>query len=368
MKAVVLAYHTIGCVGIEALLRHGFTIQAVFTHHDDPQEHVWFRSVASLAASEGIEVYAPEDINHPMWVSRIREMAPDILFSFYYRRMVSPAILEIPPRGCLNLHGSLLPRYRGRCPINWVLVNGEKETGVTLHYMTPRPDDGDIVGQKAFPIAEEDTALSVYEKSEKAAAELLDELLPLLRRGTAPRVPQDHSKASYFGGRRPEDGLIDWKRPAEMVRNLVRAVTRPYPGAFTYIGDRKLYVWRVRVLETAHAVRPGTVLSAEPLRVACGKDALEILEMQPEGSVPMAGSQGARETGLVPGSVLGERPGIHLAAASRPVRVLILGVNGFIGNALVERLLEDDKYEIYGMDLNADNIERLLGRQRFHFV
>lgn len=368
MKAVVLAYHTIGCVGLEALLRHGFTVQAVFTHHDDPREHIWFRSVASLAASEGIEVYAPEDINHPMWVARIREMAPDILFSFYYRRMVSPAVLEIPPRGCLNLHGSLLPRYRGRCPVNWVLVNGEKETGVTLHYMTPRPDDGDIVGQKAFPIAEEDTALSVYEKSAKAAAELLDELLPLLSRGAAPRVPQDHSKASYFGGRKPEDGLIDWRQPAETVRNLVRAVTRPYPGAFTYLGDRKLYVWRARVFETTHAVRPGTVLSAEPLRVACGKDALEILEVQPEGGVPMAGSQGARETGMVTGSLLGGRPGIHIAAAPSPVRVLILGVNGFIGNALVERLLEDDKYEIYGMDLNADNIERLLGRKRFHFV
>lgn len=142
MKAVVLAYHNIGCVGIEALLRHGFEIAAVFTHKDDPDENVWFDSVAQLAASRGIPVFAPEDINHPLWVERIRTMNPDIIFSFYYRHMVKPAILEIPHAGCLNLHGSLLPAYRGRCPVNWVLVNGETETGVTLHHMTPQPDAG----------------------------------------------------------------------------------------------------------------------------------------------------------------------------------------------------------------------------------
>jgi len=135
MRAVVLAYHNIGCVGIEALLANGYEIAAVFTHRDDPNENLWFRSVAELAAQHEIPVFAPDDINHPLWVQRIREMAPDILFSFYYRDMVKPEILDIPTAGCLNLHGSLLPKYRGRCPINWVLVNGEEETGVTLHYM-----------------------------------------------------------------------------------------------------------------------------------------------------------------------------------------------------------------------------------------
>ena len=153
MKAVVLAYHNIGCIGIEALLRHRFDIAAVFTHNDDPQENLWFGSVAELAGSLNIPVYAPDDINHPLWVKRIRTLSPDILFSFYYRNLVRQPILDIPPAGCLNLHGSLLPKYRGRSPINWVLVNGEKETGVSLHYMTPRPDDGDIVGQKKIDIS-----------------------------------------------------------------------------------------------------------------------------------------------------------------------------------------------------------------------
>ena len=151
MKAVVLAYHNIGCIGIDALIRNGFEVAAVFTHKDDPNENLWFNSVTECAASHNLLVYAPDDINHPLWVKKIQELAPDIIFSFYYRHLVRPPILAIPPAGCLNLHGSLLPKYRGRCPINWVLINGEKETGVTLHYMTPRADDGDIVGQKTNP-------------------------------------------------------------------------------------------------------------------------------------------------------------------------------------------------------------------------
>ena len=203
MKAVVLAYHDIGCVGIRALLAQGFDIQAVFTHQDDPNENTWFESVAELAAANDLPVYAPEDINHPLWVERIRAMGADILFSFYYRNMVGKKILAIPPAGCLNLHGSHLPRYRGRCPVNWVLIHGEKETGVTLHYMTPRPDDGDIVGQKRVPIDDNDTALSLHKKLAAAAGDLLDGLLPKIRENRTERIPQEQTSASYFGGRRP---------------------------------------------------------------------------------------------------------------------------------------------------------------------
>ena len=170
MKAVVLAYHNIGCIGIEALLKSGVEIVAVFTHKDDPTENVWFRSVAELAASKNIPVFAPDDINHPIWTHGIEQLGHDVSFSFYSRNRLEPAILDIPPKGCLNLHGSLLPKYRGRCPINWVLIHGEKETGVTLHYMTQNPDDGDIVCQKKFTINEDDTAKSLFDKSAEASA------------------------------------------------------------------------------------------------------------------------------------------------------------------------------------------------------
>jgi len=367
MKAVVLAYHTIGCRGIEALLRNGIDIVSVFTHKDAPGETIWFESVARLAASCNIPVYAPEDINHPLWVKKIREMGPDILFSFYYRHLVMSPILDIPPKGCLNLHGSLLPTYRGRVPINWALVHGETETGVTLHYMTPRPDDGDIVCQKPIPISEEDTARSLHEKAAAAASEMMDDILPRILDSTAPREPQNHAAATYFGGRSPRDGAIDWSWPAKRVRDLVRAVTLPYPGAFSHVGDRKCLFWEVsEIADREDGPRPGSVLTVDPLTIACGKGAVRMDFGQIEGGVYMAGSQLASDLCLVEGMAFGEHAATR-AEATRIKSVLILGVDGFIGNALSERLLESGRYEVHGMDLRSDYIQRLLKNPRFHF-
>ena len=365
MKAVVLAYHNIGCAGIQALIRKGIDIAAVFTHRDDPTEAVWFDSVADLSSTLGIPVYAPDNINHPLWIERIRDLAPDVIFSFYYRDMVKKGILNIPAHGCLNLHGSLLPRYRGRCPINWVLVNGEAETGVTLHYMTPRPDDGDIVGRRRIPISSDDTALSLHRKATTAAAALLDESLPGIIDGTAPRTPQDKIQASYFGGRRPADGEIDWQQPATTVRNLVRAVTRPYPGAFSHIGNRPCFFWSVREVE-AESGTPGTILSIAPLVVRCGQGAIEVVSGQGNGGITQSGAQLAEELGLVEGMRFGSLASIRLQNERRK-SVLILGINGFIGNHLSERLLASGRYEVHGMDLNADSLTRLIDHPDFHF-
>ncbi len=368
MKAVVLAYHNIGCIGIEALLRNDFQIAAVFTHRDDPGETIWFGSVAELAASYNIAVYAPDDINHPIWIQKIRELKPDIIFSFYYRHIVRPPILEIPPLGCLNLHGSLLPRYRGRCPINWVLLKGERETGVTLHYMTPRPDAGDIVSQEKVPISEDDTARTLHEKMAEASSGMLDRILPEIGKGTAPRFPQDHSRATYYGGRRPEDGEIDWGRTAKEVRDLARAISHPYPGAFSHVGERKCLFWKVRDLPGSGdpARGPGTVVSTDPLVIACGKGAVEVLFGQADGGVYMSGAQLARELKLFEGMRFGPCMASRIEAG-RKKRVLILGVDGFIGNALSERLLESGNYEVHGMDLRSDSIQRLLDRPGFFF-
>jgi len=367
MKTVVLAYHTIGCRGIEALMRNGFDIDAVFTHTDTPDETIWFESVAQLAASRGIPVHAPEDINHPLWVQKIQEMAPDILFSFYYRQLIRSPILDIPEKGCLNLHGSLLPKYRGRVPINWVLVNGETETGVTLHFMTSRPDDGDVVCQRRFPISRADTAKTLHEKAAAATTEMLDEILPRILDNTAPREPQDHTAATYYGGRSPQDGEIDWTRSATQVRDLVRAVTQPYPGAFSHVGDRKVLFWAVSEADAvSHGSGPGTVLSVDPAVIACGTGAIRIDFGQTEGGIYMSGSQLAAELSLVEGMSFGEHAADR-AEARRRKSVLILGVDGFIGNALSERLLESGRYEVHGMDLRSDSIQRLLQNPRFHF-
>ena len=366
MKAIVLAYHNIGCAGIRALIAHGYEIAAVFTHQDDPEENHWFESVAELAARYDIEVHAPENINHPLWVERIKAMNPDILFSFYYRNMVGAEILSLPPKGCLNLHGSLLPKYRGRCPVNWALIHGETETGVTLHYMTVKPDAGDIVGQEALLIGDDDTALTLHQKMTTAAAALLDQALPLIKDGLTPRRPQERIPGSYFGGRRPVDGEIDWSRPARTVRNLVRAVTRPYPGAFSFIGNRKLMVWSVAIEPGRTGALPGTVLSASPLIVACGEDAVRIEAGQGDGGVFINGSQLAAELNLVAEMRLSGSTALTTERL-RKKKVLILGVDGFIGNHLSERLLDSGRYEVFGMDLSSSSIGRLLNRPDFNF-
>ena len=174
MKCVVLAYHNIGRAGIEALRKNGFEISAVFTHQDNPDENIWFGSVAELAGEYDIPVFAPESVNHPVWVNRIRAMKPDYIFSFYYRDMLGGEILSIPSKGAINLHGSLLPKYRGRVPLNWAIINGETEAGVTLHYMTRKADAGDIISQEKFAITDDDTAKTVFDKAAEAAKVLLD--------------------------------------------------------------------------------------------------------------------------------------------------------------------------------------------------
>ena len=293
MKCVVFAYCNMGCAGIKSLLKHGFEIQAVFTHKDSPTENIWYDSVAETAAANGIPVFAPENVNHPLWIEKIKKMQPDFIFSFYYRNMLKKEILDIPAKGAFNLHGSLLPKYRGRCPINWVILNGEKETGVTLHKMTPRPDDGDIVAQSKITIANDDTGKTLFAKSVTAAEQLLDAALPTLKNGTAKFTPQDNSKATYFGGRKPADGEINWNKSADEVRNLIRAVTRPYPGAFSFLGERKCFFWDVTVV--AGEGKAGKVLSKHPLTIACGSGAIQVNFAQLDNGIYSSGEQFATE-------------------------------------------------------------------------
>ncbi|ELI6430972.1 MULTISPECIES: bifunctional UDP-4-amino-4-deoxy-L-arabinose formyltransferase/UDP-glucuronic acid oxidase ArnA [Aeromonas] len=367
MKVVVFAYHDIGCTGIESLLEAGYEIQAVFTHADDPSENRFFGSVAQLCAEHDLPVYSPEDVNHPLWVERIKELAPQALFSFYYRNMLKQAILDIPTAGAFNLHGSLLPAYRGRAPINWCLVNGETQTGITLHQMTVRPDAGDMVAQQAVEINDADTALTLHGKVRLAAKTLLDVELPKLLAGKITLTQQDESKASYYGRRTPADGELHWDNPANTLYNLVRAVTQPYPGAFSYAGDRKLTVWKATHIAQDSDMLPGTILSQDPLRIACGEGVLEIVAGQAEGGLYVRGAQLARELGLVAGMRLGPKASSALRK-ERLTRVLILGVNGFIGNHLTERLLMDGRYEVYGLDIGASALERFIDHPNFHFV
>ncbi|MFO7569658.1 MAG: formyltransferase [Smithellaceae bacterium] len=285
MKTVVFAYHNMGICGLKALERNGFEIDAVFTHDDDPGENCWFGSVKDWAHEKEIRVITNERISEPIWVDTIALMKPQVIFSFYYRKMIPQSILDIPPNGAFNLHGSLLPAYRGRCPANWVLVFGEKQTGVTLHYMVEKPDAGDIVGQKAVAIDFTDTAKTLYDKLCNASELLLDETLPLIRSGRTPRRRQNLSSGSYYGGRRPEDGRISWSLSADAVYNLVRAVTDPYPGAYAlFDDDEKIIIWWALPLKEKTDKTPGSVtLSGQDVLVHTGKHAIKLLDVEING-------------------------------------------------------------------------------------
>lgn len=242
-RAVVFAYHNVGVRCLSVLLAHGVKIPLVVTHQDNPNETIWFDSVAKLAALHDIPVITPDDPNAPEIVEQIRALQPDFIFSFYYRNMLKAPLLAIPKRGALNMHGSLLPKYRGRVPVNWAIIHGERETGASLHYMTEKPDAGDLAGQQAVPILPDDTALAVFHKVTCAAEVVLDRCLPGLIDGTLKPVALDLSKGSYFGGRRAEDGKIDWNKSAAEIHNLIRAVAPPYPGAFTSLSGKTMRIY-----------------------------------------------------------------------------------------------------------------------------
>jgi methionyl-tRNA formyltransferase len=244
---VVFAYSEVGVRCVRALLEQGIEIPLLFTHADDPGEHRWFASVRQLAEAHDLEVVAPDTPNTPEWIAAGQAASPDFLFSFYYRYMLDKAWLKVPRRGALNMHGSLLPKYRGRAPVHWAILNGESVTGASLHYMVEKPDAGALVDQESVPILEDDTALEVSLKVAAAAEQVLKRSLPALVAGSAPARPLNLAEGSYFGRRTPEDGRIDWRRTARAVHDLVRAVAPPFPGAFTEVNGCRLAVLETRV-------------------------------------------------------------------------------------------------------------------------
>ena len=244
MHAVVFAYHDVGVNCLKALIGAGIQIDLVLTHQDDPTENVWFGSVAKLCEAQQIPCLTPTARELAGLIPRIQKLAPDYLFSFYYRHMIPTELLACAKIAALNMHGSLLPKYRGRAPVNWAILHGETQTGATLHVMEAKPDAGDIVGQSAVAIGADETATDVFGKVSKAAVEVIQQALPELIQGRVPKKPNELIKGSYFGGRKPEDGRIHWEQTAKQVHDLVRAVAPPYPGAFTENQGRKMIVAR----------------------------------------------------------------------------------------------------------------------------
>jgi methionyl-tRNA formyltransferase len=306
-RAVVFAYHDVGVRCLEVLFAHGVDVALVVTHEDDAAENVWFRSVAQVAADHDVAAIVPADPNAADVVARVAAARPDFLFSFYYRKMLKAPLLASAARGALNMHGSLLPKYRGRAPVNWAVLHGERETGATLHYMTEKPDNGDIVAQTAVPILPDDTAHDVFAKVAVAAELTLNGVLPALVAGTAPRRRQDLAQGAYFGGRKPEDGRIDWRQDAAAIHNLVRAVAPPYPGALTTVAGRPARLLRTRVADATAAptLAPALAVRGGHLVAHCGGGGLlRVLELEVDGDA-VAASDFAARFGAAPAALGG---------------------------------------------------------------
>ena len=296
-RILFFGYSEVGHACLDLLLQRGDHVVGLITHEDNPDENIWFKTPALAAAEHGIPVFTPDSVNTPEWIEKISAMKPDLILSVYYRHMIGQRILDIPPLGAFNMHGSLLPKYRGRAPINWAVLHGEPRIGMTLHRMVKRADAGDVIDQEGVDILPLDTAEQAFRKVLPCAATVLARQIDRLLAGTAVETPQDESEATYFGGRKPEDGRIDWNRSSAEIFNLIRAVTDPYPGAFTESGGAKLMVWwaeeRSTGVSPVSSFVPGEILSLDPFVVATGDGALHLTRTEWHGSpspAPVVGS------------------------------------------------------------------------------
>lgn len=287
-RIVFFGYSEVGYECLKLLLDRGDNVVALFTHQDNPNEKLWFKTPALAAQEKGIPVFTPEKLSTPETMAQIAALRPDLILSVYYRNMISTRILALARLGAFNLHGSLLPRYRGRAPINWAVLHGESRIGMTLHRMVKAPDAGAVVDQEGVELGPRDTAEQAFRKVLPCARRVLERQIDALLAGTAVETPQDESQATYFGGRTPEHGRIDWTQSSRQIFNLVRAVTDPYPGAFTDVGGSRLMVWWAEIVAPASgdSVSPGTVLTVDPLRVATGDGALELTRTEWRGPIP----------------------------------------------------------------------------------
>ncbi len=309
-RILFFGYSQVGHDCLDLLLTRGDNVVSLITHEDNPAEKIWFQTPAVAARRHGVTVRTPPGVNTPEWIEKLTALRPDLILSVYYRHMISSKILGLARLGAFNMHGSLLPKYRGRAPINWAVLHGEPRIGMTLHRMVKAADAGPIVDQEGVDLGPRDTAEEAFRKALPCARRILERQIDALLAGHVRETPQDETQATYFSGRKPEDGRIDWSRPSRQIFNLIRAVTDPYPGAFTDVGPARLMVWWAEpespaarrlvgpplvggpigmassASPTVSRPKPGTILSFAPLVVATGDGALELTRTEWRGTAP----------------------------------------------------------------------------------
>ena len=317
MKIVFIGVVNIGWHCLKALLESEANVVGIFTA--DKQEMVkisrmhpdYFSEFEDLASRYDVSLYKIRDTGIPLDTESIKQLHPDIIFCIGWPQIISREILQIPQCGCIGIHPTLLPKRRGGAPINWCLIDGLAESGVTLFYFDEGLDSGDIIAQRKFEISLEDTAKIVLDEVTNIAVELIKKYYPLLEKGNAPRIPQDNAEATYTRRRHPEDGIIDWGRTSLSIYNWIRALTLPFPGAFTYWHRRKVIIWDSELLKGYRArfnAQQGQVLDSLDGRgmvVATADNCILIKTVEVDGK-QMSSDEFIRRFEIGQGSFLGE--------------------------------------------------------------
>lgn len=317
MRIVFMGTPDFAVPSLRMLVEEGYEVAAVVTQPDRPKgrkRELTPSPVKVFALARGLPVLQPEKMRAAEAVEAVASYRPDLIVTAAYGQILPRAVLDLPRLGCVNVHGSLLPRYRGGAPIQRCVMNGEKVTGVTLMYMAEGLDTGDMIARVEVPITDEDTAGTMFEKLSLAGAELLREWLPRIAEGTAPREPQNDAEATYAPNLTREDERIDWSGTAREVFNRVRGLS-PMAGGFTYLNGEVFKVWGCRVPGESdkqlrrewEAMPPGSVLEtgAFGIRVRTGDGSIVLTEVQPAGKKTLPAAEFAKGARLAPGTVLG---------------------------------------------------------------
>ncbi|WP_246064848.1 methionyl-tRNA formyltransferase [Melghirimyces algeriensis] len=295
---------------LRRLVDEGYHVVSVVSQPDKPQgrKRILTPPPVKVAAQEmELPVFQPQRLKDPENVQRVLEMEPDLIVTAAYGQILPREILDAPRFGCINVHASLLPKYRGGAPIHHALIQGEKETGVTIMYMVEALDAGDMLAWKSIPIDEEDHVGTLHDKLAKLGADLLSETVTKLIQGDVKAIPQDHEQATYAPNIKREDEQLDWNRTSWELFHQVRGLS-PWPVAYTLWNGKPLKVWKARPVPLGKPAKPGTVVRVEDdgVVVATSDGGLQILELQPAGKKRMTAEQFVRGRKLKPGDVLGE--------------------------------------------------------------
>jgi len=300
VRIVFISHNLFGINCLDEILKKGGDVVAVWTIDDSASRNISdYATFDDITKTNNIPLYKIKKIDETA-INEIQKQKPDIIFVFGWSQLLSNTLLKLPPKGCIGMHPTLLPRGRGRAAIPWALIKGLDKTGLTLFYLGEGADTGDIIGQKEIILDFTDDATSLYEKVILAGRDLISEFLPKLNRDTAPRIKQNENDATFWPKRIPDDGLIDWNKSSMELYNWIRGLTHPYPGAFTFYKNKRIYIFSAKYVDIKSNVEPATILSVSEggLLISTWEHAILVDDLQMENGNIMSALDFVRENNM----------------------------------------------------------------------